>query len=53
MEREGVREGSKSGVSLLLEYVVYAKLIVRCYIFLPTTQQRALRLLLNIVLRSS
>jgi hypothetical protein len=53
LERAGVGIGSESGVSLLLEYVVYATLIVRCFIFLPTAQQRALRLLPNIVLRSS
>jgi len=49
----GWGKGARVGVSLLLEYVVYATMIVRCFIFTPTTQQRALSLLPNIRLRSS
>ena len=51
-----VGEGSESGgggVSLLSENVVYATMIVMCFIFPSTAQQRALRLLHTIVLRSS
>jgi len=47
------REWGRGVVSLLLENVVYATMIVRCFIFPSTAQQRALSLLPNTALRSS